>query len=80
MAHECPECCDLCYCGGDIDDMLRNDTADALGCYHACDRERDDDDCLGCGTCRDCVALAIGYTDEMEREPPPAPSTDTKGE
>ena len=34
MAHECPECGELCYCGGDIDDCLLNIHADVMGCTH----------------------------------------------
>lgn len=37
MAHECPECFDGCYCGGDIDDMLMNDTKEELRCTHCAD-------------------------------------------
>ena len=34
MAHECPECGLMCYCGGDIDDFLLNDDEDVFGCTH----------------------------------------------
>lgn len=41
MAHECPECYSICYCGGDIDDIEM--PAGALSCSH-CDGRYDDDD------------------------------------
>lgn len=41
MAHECSECGQVCYCGGDIDDCLFNGTPEELHCRH-CD-DRDDD-------------------------------------
>lgn len=31
MAHLCPECGMLCYCGGDIDDCQMDGTEDELG-------------------------------------------------
>lgn len=34
--HECPDCYDGCYCGGDIDDMLMGDTREEQHCNHAC--------------------------------------------
>lgn len=34
MAHECPECNMMCYCGGDIDDLLLNDHDDVVHCTH----------------------------------------------
>ena len=46
MAHECPECGQVCYCGGDIDDLCLNDDASVNRCSHcdtANDREDDDD-------------------------------------
>lgn len=34
MAHECPDCGQTCYCGGDIDDCLLNTDDDVIGCTH----------------------------------------------
>jgi hypothetical protein len=34
MAHECPDCTTVCHCGGDIDDMLMNDTTEERACTH----------------------------------------------
>ena len=34
MAHECPECYQICYCGGDIDDCCNNNPEDVLNCTH----------------------------------------------
>jgi DNA-directed RNA polymerase subunit RPC12/RpoP len=34
MAHECPECGQVCYCGGDIDDCLFNFDEFVFGCQH----------------------------------------------
>jgi hypothetical protein len=34
MAHSCPDCDQICYCGGDIDDVLLEDGA--INCTH-CD-------------------------------------------
>lgn len=44
--HECPDCSSACYCGGDIDDMLMNDTIDEARCSHwrRCNPQFDDDD------------------------------------
>lgn len=36
MAHSCPECYQTCYCGGDIDDIIFEDTDEELLCGH-CD-------------------------------------------
>lgn len=41
MAHECPDCYSVCYCGGDIDDIEL--PAGAYTCSH-CDGRYDDDD------------------------------------
>jgi hypothetical protein len=32
--HECPECYDSCYCGGDIDDILMSGTREERQCGH----------------------------------------------
>ena len=45
MAHECPECGQTCYCGGDIDDCCFNFEEDVMRCdhYKQCEQEDDDD-------------------------------------
>ena len=43
MAHECPNCSLICYCNGDIDDMLLNDEEDVVMCTH-CEYEDDEDE------------------------------------
>ena len=42
MAHECPECGQVCYCGSDIDDCLFNFPKDVDRCTH-CDGEVEED-------------------------------------
>lgn len=44
MAHECDGCGSVCYCGGDIDDMLMIGTREALMCGHCDDAEDVDED------------------------------------
>jgi hypothetical protein len=34
MAHECPECGEVCYCGGDIDDCEFSGTEEQMNCSH----------------------------------------------
>ena len=34
MAHSCPECGQICYCGGDIDDCVFDGTSDQDRCTH----------------------------------------------
>lgn len=34
MAHECPDCYQICYCGGDIDDCEFNDEHTYVNCSH----------------------------------------------
>jgi len=34
MAHECPECGQVCYCSGDIDDICLNLPDDQAKCIH----------------------------------------------
>lgn len=41
MAHECPECGLMCYCGGDIDDLCLNDEDDVIHCTHYKKRDCD---------------------------------------
>ena len=45
MAHECPECGQMCYCNGDIDDCCNNFEADVMRCTHykQCEQEDDED-------------------------------------
>jgi hypothetical protein len=49
MAHDCPECGQLCHCGGDIDDCCLNDDDSVNRCTH-CETGPDieDDDPEGC--------------------------------
>lgn len=45
MAHSCPECGQVCYCGGDIDDCCFEGTPEEAACTHCpLDGEDDDDD------------------------------------
>jgi primosomal protein N' len=44
MAHECPDCGQVCFCNGDIDDLILNLDADVIRCHH-CPSVSDDDDC-----------------------------------
>jgi hypothetical protein len=46
MAHECPDCGSVCYCGGDIDDCVWNMRQDVNSCMHC--------------VCRDCGCLPEG--------------------
>jgi hypothetical protein len=34
MAHNCPECDQVCYCGGDIDDIVMSGTPEEVACTH----------------------------------------------
>jgi len=34
MAHCCPECGQVCYCGGDIDDAIFEGTPEEENCEH----------------------------------------------
>jgi len=34
MSHECPECGQICYCGGDIDDAYMETTETYVNCVH----------------------------------------------
>ena len=47
MAHSCPECHQVCYCNGDIDDCLFDFEEDVQGCTHCCGDEHDDEDTYG---------------------------------
>jgi len=44
MAHECPECGQICHCGGDIDDCLNNFDEDVMRCTHCLGKEDEDDE------------------------------------
>jgi hypothetical protein len=41
MAHECPDCGQMCYCGGDIDDCCFNQEENVIHCSHC---PEDDDE------------------------------------
>lgn len=41
MAHTCPVCGNHCHCGGDIDDLIFNDTAEQ-DCCICCEYEDSD--------------------------------------
>ncbi len=43
MAHECPECGQVCYCNGDIDDMEMHGTEEELNCNHCLNELMDSD-------------------------------------
>jgi hypothetical protein len=43
MAHSCPDCGLVCYCGGDIDDIILDGTDEESACQHCFDAEDDDD-------------------------------------
>lgn len=43
MAHSCPECGSLCFCGGDIDDCQFEGTPEEKACNHCLDKWEDDD-------------------------------------
>ena len=34
MAHDCPDCGQLCYCRGDVDDSLFDDDDSYVNCQH----------------------------------------------
>lgn len=38
MAHSCPECGAICYCGSDIDDCLFDFDEDVERCTHCLDK------------------------------------------
>lgn len=44
MAHECPQCYQACYCGGDIDDCFFEGTKEQLMCGHCPDDEDENDE------------------------------------
>ena len=71
MAHDCPECGSVCYCGGDIDDILFEDSDEQFDCTHylraGCDAYERDDDCMDCGMCDSCIERTKAHFEEMER-------------
>ena len=49
MAHSCPDCDQVCYCGGDIDDIVLSGTPEEHACTHCVDEGDgvlDDDESL----------------------------------
>lgn len=44
MAHECPECGQICHCGGDIDDCLNNFDEDVMRCTHCPDKDEEEEE------------------------------------
>lgn len=34
MAHECPECGQICHCNGDIEDMENQEVENYVNCIH----------------------------------------------
>jgi hypothetical protein len=45
MAHSCPDCGSVCYCGGDIDDCLFDDEDAINACLHCFGEDTREDDC-----------------------------------
>lgn len=43
MSHECPDCGQICYCDGDIDDCCNNLPRDVDHCKHCQGEEGDDE-------------------------------------
>ena len=44
MAHECPECGEVCHCNGDIDDLIFERGSYICNHWKKCDREELDED------------------------------------
>jgi len=48
MSHECPECGQVCYCNGDVEDMENQDEDNYVNCKHykkpECDYNQPEDD------------------------------------
>lgn len=46
MSHDCPDCGQVCFCGGDIDDCCHNLPRYVMNCTHwkICETEYDEDD------------------------------------
>lgn len=49
MAHPCPDCGCVCYCGGDIDDCSFEGTAEQAACRHCDDLDDQMEDALDDG-------------------------------
>jgi hypothetical protein len=43
MAHSCPTCYVTCYCGGDIDDLVFDNSKEQFSCTH-CEEYYGDED------------------------------------
>lgn len=41
MAHDCPDCCQVCHCRGDIDDINFGESSDCMHCWARMDAEDD---------------------------------------
>jgi hypothetical protein len=66
MAHECPDCGQVCHCSGDIDDCVFNVDSYVEACVHCMgvDEPPDDgDDCGQCGTCAECAEATREYVE-----------------
>ena len=44
MGHECPVCGQVCYCHGDIDDLILNTDEVLIWCDHCLDSWTDEDE------------------------------------
>lgn len=72
MAHTCPTCGEVCYCGGDIDDCEFDGTDEQFNCTH-CPDDLDDDgdnDFLGPEGCLypgECCMPGPHYVGECHR-------------
>jgi hypothetical protein len=44
MAHECPDCGQMCYCGSDCDDCCFNFEEDIIHCTHCEGKELENDE------------------------------------
>jgi hypothetical protein len=49
MAHSCPECGQVCYCGTDIDDCIFDREEDVVNCVHCLGKEEDEEGWEDCG-------------------------------
>lgn len=72
MAHTCPNCGEVCYCGGDIDDCEFDGTDEQFNCTHCPDGldEEGDNDFLGPEGCLypgECCMPGPHYVGECHR-------------
>jgi hypothetical protein len=74
MAHSCPTCDEVCYCNGDIDDVLLDDEDAIAGCTH-CNEDGSEDEfpedeptCRVCG-CTNFSPCVDGYVTCSWAEP-----------